>query len=153
MIFNNSISDLLKENLIKPCNVDIKAITEFIKRAKKDLETSERNLNMDNDCSYTYSYNAMLHSGIALMNSQGYRPEVKDKHLTVIRFASVLFTDNQNHLLKMYNNMRKKRHMFIYEPFTPCSDKEAKDAVKSARGFVDEIINLILEKYPELKIT
>ncbi|KQC15229.1 MAG: hypothetical protein APR63_12420 [Desulfuromonas sp. SDB] len=152
MIFNNSISDLLRQNLIKPCNVDFKTIKEFINRAKKDLETSERNLKIDNDCTYTYAYNAMLHSGIALMNSQGYRPEVKNKHLTVIRFTSVIFNENQNNLLKMYNNMRKKRHLFIYEPFTPCSEKEAKDALKSARTFVEEIVNLIQEKNPELDI-
>lgn len=30
MIFNNSISDLLKENLIKPCNLELKAMIEFI---------------------------------------------------------------------------------------------------------------------------
>ena len=108
---------------------------------------------MDNDCAYTYAYNAMLHSGIALMNSHGYRPEIKNKHLTVIRFTGVIFTEKQNYLLKMYNNMRKKRHLFIYEPFTPCSEKEAKDALKSARTFVEEIINILLEKNPDLNIT
>jgi uncharacterized protein (UPF0332 family) len=90
MKFNDSISDLLKENLIKKGRVDFNAIIEFINRAKKDLDTAERNLGIDDDCTYNYAYNAMLHSGIALMNSYGYRPEIKNKHLTVIRFAGAV---------------------------------------------------------------
>jgi len=152
MKFNENISDLLKENLIKKCRADFKAITEFINRAKKDLETAERNLGIDDDCAYTYAYNAMLHSGIALMNSHGYRPEIKNKHLTVIRFAATVAEKKLDYLLKMYNNMRKKRHRFIYEPFTPCSKKEAQDAIKSARKFVEEISKLIKDNNPDEKI-
>jgi len=151
MKFNESISDLLKQNLIKKGRVDFKAIAEFIKRAKKDLETAERNLGIDDDCAYTYAYNAMLHSGIALMNSHGYRPEIKNKHLTVIRFADTVLEKKLDYLLKMYNNMRKKRHRFIYEPFTLCTKKEAQDAIKSAKEFVKEISRLIKDNNPEEK--
>ena len=152
MKFNDSISDLLKQNLIKKSRVDYKAIAEFISRAGKDLETAERNLDIDDDCSYTYAYNAMLHSGIALMNSFGYRPEIKNKHLTVIRFAGTVLDRNLDSLLKMYNNMRKKRHRFIYEPFTPCTKKEAQDAIKSAKEFVKEVSRFIKDNNPEEKL-
>ena len=151
MKFNDSISDLLKENLIKKGRVDFNAITEFINRAKKDLDTAERNLGIDDDCTYNYAYNAMLHSGIALMNSYGYRPEIKNKHLTVIRFAGTVLEKKLDYLLKMYNNMRKKRHRFIYEPFTPCTKKEAQDAIKSATKFVKEISGLIKVNNPGRK--
>jgi hypothetical protein len=30
----------------------------------------------------------MLRSGLALMFSEGLRPEIKDKHLTIVKFAS-----------------------------------------------------------------
>ncbi|MCK4529147.1 HEPN domain-containing protein [candidate division WOR-3 bacterium] len=152
MKFNESISDLLKQNLIKKSRVDYKAIVEFINRAGKDLETAERNLGIDDDCAYTYAYNAMLHSGIALMNSFGYRPEIKNKHLTVIRFAGTILEENLDYLLKMYNNMRKKRHRFIYEPFTPCTKKEAQDAIKSAKEFVKEVSRFIKDNNPEEKL-
>jgi len=151
MKFNESISDLLKENLIKKGRVDFNAITEFINRAKKDLDTAERNLGIDDECSYNYAYNAMLHSGIALMNSYGYRPEIKNKHLTVIRFSGSVLEKKLDYLLKMYNNMRKKRHRFIYEPFTPCTKKEAQDAIKSAAKFVEEISGLIKVNNPGRK--
>ena len=152
MKFNESISDLLKQNLIKKSRVDYKAIVEFINRAGKDLETAERNLGIDDDCAYTYAYNAMLHSGIALMNSFGYRPEIKNKHLTVIRFAGTILEENLDYLLKMYNNMRKKRHRFIYEPFTPCTKKEAQDAIKSAKEFVKEVSRFIKDNNSEEKL-
>ncbi|MEA3421812.1 MAG: hypothetical protein U9Q97_09095 [Acidobacteriota bacterium] len=45
--------------------------------------------------------------------------------------------------------MRKKRNRFIYEPEIPCSMKEAKDAIKTAKEFVDKISILIREKSPQ----
>jgi uncharacterized protein (UPF0332 family) len=143
MKFDDSISDLRKQNLIKKCPVDYKAISSLIKRAKKDLNTAERNLDIDEDCSFTYAYNAMLRSGIALMFSLGYRPEIKDKHLTIIRFVGAVLGKELGSLIDMYDYMRKKRHRFIYEPFTSCTKKEAEEAIESAKEFVKEISKFI----------
>jgi hypothetical protein len=45
--------------------------------------------------------------------------------------------------------MRKKRNRFIYEPDIPCSLKEAKDAIKVAREFVEKVAGLTKEKLPQ----
>ena len=37
---------------------------------------------------FNYAYNGMLRCGLALMFSEGFRPDIKDKHLTIVRFAS-----------------------------------------------------------------
>ncbi|MBS3819441.1 hypothetical protein KGY73_08065 [bacterium] len=87
---SDNIADLKKQNLIKKCPVDPKAISSLIDRAYKDIETAVRNLDIDEDCAFNYAYNAMLRSGLALMNSFGYRAEIKRKHLTIIRFSSAV---------------------------------------------------------------
>lgn len=149
MIYKDSKENLLKQGLIKKCPIDYKAIANLIKRAYIDLKTAKRNIDDDEECAYTYAYNAMLRSGLALMFSEGFRPDIKDKHLTVVRFTSSVLGDEFKRLINDYDFMRKKRNRFIYEPDIPCSIKEAKDAIKTAGEFVDKISKLIKERNPQ----
>jgi uncharacterized protein (UPF0332 family) len=149
MIYKESKEKLLKENLIKRCPIDIKAILNLVKRAYIDIKTAKRNLDEDEECAFNYAYNAMLRSGLAFMFSEGFRPDIKDKHLTVVRFAGSILGDEFKKLINDYDFMRKKRNRFIYEPDIPCSIKEAKDALKTAEEFVDKISKLIREKLPQ----
>lgn len=71
MIYKTSIQNLLKEEIIRPCPVDFRAISKLMSRALVDLKTAERNLNEDEECAFTYAYNAMLWAGLALMFSEG----------------------------------------------------------------------------------
>ncbi|MCK4859656.1 MAG: HEPN domain-containing protein [Candidatus Omnitrophica bacterium] len=149
MIYKDSKENLLRERLIKKCPVDWKAIKNLIKRAYIDLKTAKRNIGDDEECAYNYAYNAMLRSGLALMFSQGFRPEIKNKHSTIVKFASLVLGSEFRRLINDYDFMRKKRNRFIYEPEIPCSTKEAKDAIKTAKEFVDKISKLIREKNPQ----
>jgi len=124
----------------------------LIKRAFTDLETAKRNLRADEECAFNYAYNAMLRSGLALMFSKGFRPEIKDKHLTVVRFATSILGHEFKTLTNNYDFMRRKRHRFIYEPEIPCSTQEAEDALKTAKDFVNAIYKLIKKKNPQLEL-
>lgn len=143
VIYKESITQLLNQGLIKKCPVDHKAIANLIKRSLIDIKTAQRNLAIDQECAYTYAYNALLRSGLALMFHHGYYPEIKNKHLTIIKFASALLSKKLADLINDYDFMRKKRHKFIYEPNIPCSGKEAKDAIHTAKEFVSEISKII----------
>lgn len=149
MIYRDSKENLLKEGLIKRCPIDYKAIANLTKRAYIDLKTAKRNIDDDHECAYTYAYNAMLRSGLALMFSEGFRPEIKDKHLTVVKFTSSMLGNKFKRAINDYDFMRRKRHRFIYEPDIPCSEKEAEDALKTAKIFIDGISKLIKEKNPQ----
>ena len=152
MIYKDSKESLLKEDLIKKCPIDYKAIKNLIKRAYIDLKTAKRNLDDDEECSYNYAYNAMLHSGLALMFSQGFRPEIRNKHLTIVKFASSVLGNKLKKVINNYDFMRRKRHRFIYEPDIPCSRKEAEDALRTAKEFVDIISKSIKEKNPQIEL-
>ncbi|OGL48825.1 MAG: hypothetical protein A3H37_11440 [Candidatus Schekmanbacteria bacterium RIFCSPLOWO2_02_FULL_38_14] len=149
MIYRDSKEKLSKEGLIKKSPVDYKAIENLMKRAYIDLKTAKRNIEDDQECAYNCAYNAMLRSGLALMFSEGFRPEIKDKHLTIVRFASSVLGDEFEKLINNYDFMRRKRHRFIYEPDIPCSRKEAEDAINTAEEFVSKISKLIREKMPQ----
>lgn len=80
------------------------------------------------------------------MFSEGYRPEIKDKHQTIVRFASAILGEEFRTIINDYDFMRKKRNRFIYEPSIPCSMKEASDAITTAEEFVNRIAVLIKKK-------
>jgi uncharacterized protein (UPF0332 family) len=149
MIYKESKENLLKQGLMKKGSVDWRAINNLMKRAYTDLRTAKRNIDEDEECAYNYAYNAMLRSGLALMFSQGFRPEIKDKHLTVVKFVRSLLGSKFKKVINDYDFMRRKRHRFIYEPDIPCSRKEAEDALKTAKEFVDMIGKLLKEGNPQ----
>ena len=148
-ISDDRLGKLKRDGLIKECPFNPKAIEKLLERAAIDLDTAQRNLNDDPECSFTYSYNAMLRSGLALMSQEGYRPDIKDKHQTVVRFVEAVLTNNIDQLIKEYNVMRRKRNRFIYEPDVPCSKDEAEFGLSSARRFVETIQAIIREKNPQ----
>jgi len=152
MIYKESKEDLLRQGLIKTCPVDWKTINNLMKRAYADLETAQRNLDDDPECGYSYAYNGMLRSGLALMLSEGLRPEIKDKHLTIVKFASSLLGNRFRKVINDYDFMRRKRHRFIYEPDIPCSVTEAKNAIKTAKSFVEMISQLIKKRRPQKEL-
>ncbi len=149
MIYKETKEGLIKEGLLKKCPVDHKAITSLLKRSFKDLKTARRNLEIDEECAFNYAYTGMLRSGLALMFSEGFRPEIKDKHLTIVRFAGAVLGEDFKRLINDYDFMRKKRNRFIYEPEAPCTLKEAKDAIKAAEEFIDKISVGIRKKLPQ----
>jgi len=150
MIYRESKGNLLKQGLIRKCPLDWKAINNLLKRAYTDLRTAKRNLDDDQECAHNYAYNAMLRSGLALMFSEGFRPEIKEKHLTIVKFTSSVFGNEFKRIINDYDFMRRKRHHFIYEPDIPCSRKEAEDALKAAREFVATISKSIKGKNPQM---
>lgn len=149
MPYKESKENFIKEGLIKSCPLDLKAIVRLLKRARLDLKTAKRNLEADQECAFTYAYNGMLRSGLALMFAEGFRPETKNKHLTIVRFAGVLLGEPFKKLIHSYDFMRRKRHQFIYEPDAPCTMKEAVDAIKTAEEFVVAIEKIVKEKLPQ----
>lgn len=151
MTLNKSKEALLKEGLIKKTTVDFHALLNLIKRVFADLETAKRNLNKDSECAYSYSYRAILRAGLALMSSQGYMPDLKDKDFVVLRFASSFFGDEHKTLLSNYEIMRNKVYHFIYEPETPCTTEEAKIALLTAKEMVDIIHAFIKAENPQLQ--
>lgn len=139
MISKESIKSLQDQGLIKSCPKDKKAIEGLLKRARIDIRTAKRNIKTDPECTYNYSYNAMMRCGLAMMFNEGFRPDIKNKHLTIAKFAYASVGSTYKKIINDYDFMRRKRHRFLYEPVIPCSQKEAKDALRTAEIFLESI--------------
>jgi len=148
--YKDTIESLKKDGFIKECPIDIKVINNLIKRSLKDIETAKRNLEVDNDCSYNFAYNALLHAGLAFMESMGLRPDIIGKHVTIVKFVNAVLGKNFSDLINNYDFMRKKRHKFVYEPDIPCSRIEAEEAIETAKKIIEIIKKTIKEKDTQL---
>jgi uncharacterized protein (UPF0332 family) len=148
--YKDTIASLKRDGFIKECPIDIKTINNLIKRSFKDIETAKRNLEIDNDCSYNYAYNAILHAGLAFMESKGYRPDIIGKHTIIVKFINVVLGKKFSGLINNYDFMRKKRHKFIYEPDIPCSKFEAEKAINTATELIEIIKKYLKENNPQL---
>ncbi len=140
------LKELMKRGSIKPCPVDHRAAASLIRRASTDLKTAERNLDVDPECAFTYSYTAMMRSGLALMFSRGYRPVAVNKHQTIVQFVSASMGPKDERIFSAFDLLRNKRNKFIYEPDLPCSYTEAKEALEIAGLFVEVLAGAINSK-------
>ena len=73
----------------------------------------------------------------------GYRPRGSEQHATVVEFIEERLGSAYADQVRLFDQMRRKRHRVIYEVAGLVSDKEAKQAVQFAKGFVEEITGII----------
>ncbi|MDO8668210.1 MAG: hypothetical protein Q7K35_03895 [bacterium] len=72
----------------------------------------------------------------------------------IIEFVGQKFGKKYVSLIGSFDEMRKKRNKAIYEPFGNIGEKEAADAIKTAKEFISIIYNHIRDKdqQPSLRI-
>ncbi len=141
--------DLENNGLIKSAEINFKQIYDALFRSKQDLNTSRTNLSIDKAWSYAIAYHAMLRAGRSVMLSFGFRPKGKDQHATVVRFTSIVFSNEFKVLTNKFDRMRRKRHDFVYDPNRPISKQEAEQAVVDAEELVDKIWSIVKNKDPQ----
>ena len=107
------------------------------------MSTAERNLDEVPDWAYSIAYNSVLQAGRALMFFDGYRPRGSDQHATVVEFVEERMGPDYEPQVRLFDQMRRKRHRVIYEVAGLVSKKEAKQAVEFAKEFVEKISEII----------
>lgn len=124
---------------------DENLIQNALQLAERDLKTAHDVYeNRDYDWAFSIAYNAMLQAGRALMFSEGYRPKGEAKHVSVIEFIKNKFGNKfAEKILFLFNKIRKKRHVAVYEQVNIISKNEAENALNNAKRFVDKVKELI----------
>ena len=126
-------------------DVDKNLVGNALQLAKRDLKTAENVFNdKDYDWAFAISYNAMLQAGRALMFSEGFRPKEEHKHVSVVEFVRTKFGSQfADKILFMFNKIRKKRHVAVYEQVNIISKEEATSTLGVATEFVRKVEALL----------
>ena len=125
---------------------------KLVMRAFRDLKTAKANMEIDEEAAFTFAYLAMLRSGRGLMFLKGYRPADGRQHKTVVEVAGRFLGDAYEDLVYKFEQMRRKRNQFTYEPDLPLGLKEAQEALKTAESFVREILKQVRREMPQLEL-
>ncbi len=151
MSYEKFIKEYLIKGMIKKQKTNFNALEKLVNRATKELEVAKINLNIDEGTAYTLPYTAMLHAGRAFMLLKGYRPSNGYQHKTVVDFTEIAFGPKYKILIQHFDKMRRKRNLFIYELSISISQTEVKNALKTAKQFVNLTMTTIKEENPQVE--
>ncbi len=138
-----SFDRLIKANRIKVFQSNSKDINQLLQLAKRDYKTALKNLEDSPDWAYSIAYNSILQASRALMFHDGYRPRGGEQHATVVEFIEERLGNEYSDQVRLFDQMRRKRHKIIYEVAGLISKKEAEQAVAFAQSFVEEMTEII----------
>ncbi|NPV87047.1 MAG: HEPN domain-containing protein [Anaerolineae bacterium] len=134
---------LIREGRIKPYRARSSEIAQLLKVAERDLQAASRNLNDSPDWAYSMAYNAVLQASRALVLSEGYRPRGGEQHATVVEFIEEKLGSGYTKQVRLFDQMRRKRHRVIYETAGLISKSEAEQVIAFAKDFVEKVSVLI----------
>ena len=137
-----NIDSLEKEGYIKKLSVDKRKVKDALHIAKRDIKTAKSMLQQDMDWAFSIAYNAMLQTLRALMFSKGYRPSGSNQHISVVKFAE-LFLDRETVII--FDRMRRKRHITIYDIAGTISERDAEHAVATAEILLKKVEKIVQE--------
>jgi len=134
---------LLKQGRIKVYAARPNEINQLLQVAVRDLVTASQNLENAPDWAYSIAYNSILQAGRALMLNDGYRPRGGEQHGSVVEFVEEKLGPSYVGQVRLFDQMRRKRHRVIYEVSGLISRTEAEQAVAFAKSFVEKINEII----------
>src|SRR3972149_4970243 len=126
-----SLEKLLRNRMISKVASTPKQVSEVFRVSQRDLSAAKNSLRQgDFDWALAIAYNSMLQAGRALMLARGYRPMGEYKHVAVVEFVKVEFSDELSRKLAFtFGKVRKKRQRGGYEEAGVTTEREASEVI------------------------
>lgn len=137
--------ELEREGLIKSLPVSREKVKDSFKLAERDLRTATKLLKDDHDWAFSIAYNSMLQAARTLMFSRGYRPSGDAQHVSVVKFVEASLSEEFTDVVIAFDRMRRKRHLAIYDRTGAVSETDARNAIKWAGEFLDEVKKILTD--------
>ncbi|MGB7846167.1 MAG: HEPN domain-containing protein [Candidatus Acidiferrum sp.] len=125
---------------LKPQKVDWAQIERFLQSAEKKLASAHRILAFDEEACLQQAYEAMLKASLGFMFSHGFRARSQPgHHIAIIEFVRARIDKKHSSLLTMFDRLRRKRNMALYDDTGFVSRHDAEQALESARHLIEVI--------------
>jgi len=122
---------------LKPHTVDWAQIERFLKSAEKKLALAHKILAFDEEASLQQAYEAMLKASLGFMFSHGFRARSQPgHHIAIIEFVRARLDKKHSGLLLVFDRLRRKRNMALYDDTGFVSRHEAEQALEAAREYI-----------------
>src|ERR1700688_1496003 len=121
----------------KPHVTDWAQIDSFLASADKKLAAAGKILAFDEEACLQQAYEAMLKSSLGLMFSHGLRARsIPGHHIAIIEFARRRIDRKHADLLTVFDRLRRKRNLALYDDTGFVSHQDAEQAIKAASDYL-----------------
>ena len=133
---------------LKPQVVDWAQIDRFLVSADKKLASAHRILAFDEEACLQQAYEAMLKASLGFMFSHGFRARSQPgHHIAIIDFVGSHIEKKHASLLVVFDRLRRKRNMALYDDTGFVSHHDAEQALESAGDYLNVIrIDIVARK-------
>jgi uncharacterized protein (UPF0332 family) len=120
--------------------VDWAQIECFLASAERKLASAHKILAFDEEACLQQAYEAMLRASLGFMFSHGFRARSQPgHHIAIIEFVRGRIDPKHTGVLTVFDHLRRKRNVALYDDTGFVSRHEAEQALESARRFIDVI--------------
>ena len=125
---------------LKPHTVDWAQIERFLASADKKLASAHRILAFDEEACLQLAYEAMLKASLAFMFSHGFRARSQPGHqIAIIEFVRSHIDKKHSGLLTVFDRLRRKRNLALYDDTGFVSHHDAEQALETAANYLNVI--------------
>ncbi|MDD5655670.1 MAG: HEPN domain-containing protein [Elusimicrobia bacterium] len=122
---------------LHPHKVDWAQIDRFLASSEKKLVSARKILVFDEEACLEQAYAAMLKAALGLMFSHGLRPRSQPgHHIALIDFARARIGNRHAGLITVFDRLRRKRNLALYDDSGFISHHDAEQALESAHVFL-----------------
>ena len=122
---------------LRPQRVDWGQIDRFLQSAEKKLVSAHKILAFDEEACLQQAYEAMLKASLGFMFSHGFRARSQPgHHIAIIEFVQAHMDKKHAGLLTVFDRLRRKRNMALYDDTAFVSHHEAEQALNAARDYL-----------------
>lgn len=134
---------------LKSQKVDWAQIERFLLGADKKLSSAQKILVFDEEASLQQAYEAMLKASLGFMFSHGFRAASQPgHHIAIIEFVRARIDKRHAALVTVFDHLRRKRNLTLYDDTGFVSRRDAEQALESAREFLAVIRANIAARRP-----
>ena len=122
---------------LQPQKIDWAQIERFLQNAEKKLASAHKILAFDEEASLQQAYEAMLKASLGFMFSYGFRARSQPgHHVAIIEFVEARIDKKHSGLLTVFDRLRRKRNMALYDDTGFVSKHDAEQALEVAREYL-----------------
>ena len=125
---------------LRPHKVDWAQIERFLTSADKKLASARKILAFDEEACLQQAYEAMLKASLGFMLSHGFRARSQlGHHIAIIEFVRSHIDKKYAGLLTVFDRLRRKRNLALYDDTGFVSHHDAEQALESAHDYLGVI--------------
>jgi uncharacterized protein (UPF0332 family) len=122
---------------LKSHAVDWPQIERFLQSAEKKLASARKILAFDEEACLQQAYEAMLKASLGFMFSHASRVRSQPgHHIAIIEFVRTHIDKKHDGLLTVFDRLRRKRNLALYDDTGFVSHEDAEQALKTAAEYI-----------------